>query len=198
MNVPASARWIAYALAAVLTLAAAVWVGDDDAALVVQPSTRSSVSRPPPTGGKQAIEPAVPGLALLAARNAQGATADPFAVLTPAPDESLVAVAAAQAQAPVQSAPTAPPLPFVYLGSWKEQGRTSIFVQRDDRSYKIDGPGPLDSEYAVRSIGEGGVSLTYLPLGIVQELRLDAPAVARAAAPAPVAQASPEPDPGEN
>jgi hypothetical protein len=196
MKVPASARWSAYALAAVLTLAAAIWVGDDDAALVVQPSTRSS--EPRSTGGRQAVEPAAPGLALLAARNAQGATADPFAVLDPVPEETIAAGAGARAQALAPPAASAPPLPFVYLGRWKEQGRTSVFVQRDDRSYKIDGPGPLDSEYAVRSIGDDRISLTYLPLGTVQELRLDAPAVARAAGPAPIAQASAEPDPGEN
>lgn len=199
MTVAPSARWGAYALAALLTLAAALWVGDgDDAAVVVQPTPRSAMATTAASAGPAPAEAGSLRLALPTARRAQGATADPFAVLGGAPDDGAAAGVAARAPASAPPAALAPPLPFVYLGSWKEHGKTLIFVQRDERAYKIDGPGPLDAEYSVRSVDGDRISLIYQPLGIVQELHLDAPAAARPVAAAPPVQSSPEPEAGEN
>ena len=194
MTVPPYARWSAYGLAAVLTLASVAWVGGDENAGVVQPSTRTAAAGA--AAGKTRPDAGALRLASPAARQAVEPGADPFALLEDGPDDGAAAVA--RKAIPVAPAvATAPPLPFTYLGSWKEHGKTFVFVRRDDRAYKIEGPGPLDAEYAVRSVDEHRISLKYLPLGIVQELRLDASEPAAAVASVP-AQNSPEPETAEN
>jgi hypothetical protein len=191
VTVPPYARWSAYGLAAVLTLAAIAWVGDDQTAAVVQPSSRTAAA------GKARAGEGPQRLLSPAARQAEEPAGDPFAVIADGGDESA-RVAVRRALPEAAPAATAPALPFTYLGSWKENGKTVVFVRRDDRSYKIEGPGPLDPEYAVRSVDERRISLKYLPLGIVQELRLDASEpVASAVAAVPV-QNSPEPETAEN
>lgn len=103
--------------------------------------------------------------------------------------------------APVQ----APPVPYSVLGKWTAAGRTVVYLKRGEQSITVDAPGPLDAQYAVQAIDEHRLTLKYLPLGVLQQLDLDAPAarsapaqarpaVAAAAAPAAPAADSEMPD----
>jgi hypothetical protein len=89
-----------------------------------------------------------------------------------------------------------PALPFMFVGRWKEQDRTVALLLREGRSYRVDGAGPLDRDYAVEAVDERTIRLRYLPLGVVQDLRfgvraLDAPTTAGGAAATPAAPAAP-------
>jgi hypothetical protein len=59
----------------------------------------------------------------------------------------------------------APPLPFSYIGKVTQDGRTTVFLSRDQFSYAARVGENLDSEYRVDAIEENRVVLTYLPLG---------------------------------
>lgn len=192
-------RWSLYALAAAAT--AAAWLSlDESAPLPVVPA----VERPragSPTATRVATPPRQTLLATLQPRGLPAAGANPFA---PTPEAATEQASARPAQrqgqgATVAAPPQAPPLPFIFLGRWQEQGKTAVFVQRGERAYKIDRPGPLGQDYAVLSINAHSLTLRYLPLDQTQELRFDAPP---RPAPAPVGPTQPaaaaEPDKAEN
>jgi hypothetical protein len=69
-------------------------------------------------------------------------------------------------------APTAPPLPFAYLGRMVEDGRTTVFLTRQDRNYAAKVGDTLDGSYRVDGIDAGSVTLTYLPLNMQQTLAI--------------------------
>jgi hypothetical protein len=195
----ARVRWTAYALAAALTLAALVWVDRRDSIDVVRPVARSAAAEGGRgDAGSTAASPTA--LSVAQPRIAAAPIADPFAV----PDEAgggareAAAARAARAAPAPTPRPVAPALPFSYVGTWKEQGRSYVFLQRGGKSYRIEGPGRLDDDYAVQAVDERRVSLKYLPLGAVQELRLDVPPTEQRAAAVPAAPSGPSDPQPEN
>lgn len=72
--------------------------------------------------------------------------------------------------------PSAPPLPFSYLGKALEDGKLSVFLARGDDNYSLS-PGAKRKigEYRVDKVTESQVTFTYLPLKTRQTL--DIPAV---------------------
>jgi pyruvate/2-oxoglutarate dehydrogenase complex dihydrolipoamide acyltransferase (E2) component len=102
---------------------------------------------------------------------ADGAPAvDPFARRSFSP-----AQAAPQAGNAPAAAPTAPPLPFVYLGKAIEDGRLEVFLGRGEKSYSVHAKQKLDDEYRIDKVSETSITFTYLPLKTRQTL--DIPAV---------------------
>jgi hypothetical protein len=95
---------------------------------------------------------------------------DPFARRSFSP-----AQAAPQAANAPASAPTAPPLPFVYLGKAIEDGKLEIFLSRGEKSYSVHAKQKLDDEYRIDKVTETSITFTYLPLKTRQTL--DIPAV---------------------
>lgn len=87
-------------------------------------------------------------------------------------------------------APVAPPLPFVYMGRMVEDGVTTVFLTRNDKSYVVKAGDVLDGQYRVAAINPSGVELVYIPLGTTQLL---ATAGAAQAAPAPLSARLPAP-----
>ncbi|MDP9013899.1 MAG: secretion system X translation initiation factor [Pseudomonadota bacterium] len=72
-------------------------------------------------------------------------------------------------QAP--AAPTAPPLPFTFMGSYKaEGGGSTYFLTAGDRVYDVKVGDTLDNTYSVDEIKSGQLLLTYMPLKIQQSL----------------------------
>jgi hypothetical protein len=68
-------------------------------------------------------------------------------------------------------APTAPPLPFVFMGSYKsEDGGSTYFLTAGDRVYDVKVGDNLDNTYSVDSVKSGQMLLTYMPLKIQQSL----------------------------
>ncbi len=70
-------------------------------------------------------------------------------------------------------APTAPPLPFVFMGSYKsEDGGSTYFLTAGDRVYDVKVGDNLDNTYSVDSVKSGQMLLTYMPLKIQQTLQV--------------------------
>ena len=67
-----------------------------------------------------------------------------------------------------------PPLPFAYIGKSTQDGRTTVFLSRDQYSYTARVGENLDSEYRVDAIEENRIVLTYLPLGVQRVLSFSA------------------------
>jgi hypothetical protein len=98
---------------------------------------------------------------------------DPFAPKSFAPPPPPPApVASAPAAAP--EPPSAPPLPFVYAGKVTQDGRTEVYVTRDDNLISIAPGENIDGEYRVDAVTASSIRFTYLPLKTVQSLELEA------------------------
>ena len=68
-------------------------------------------------------------------------------------------------------APTAPPLPFSFMGSYKTQGGGAIYyLTAGDRVYDVKVGDTLDNTYSVDGVKSGQLLLTYMPLKIQQSL----------------------------
>ncbi|MEA3135563.1 MAG: hypothetical protein QOG17_3409, partial [Gammaproteobacteria bacterium] len=68
-------------------------------------------------------------------------------------------------QAP--AAPTAPPLPFAFMGAYKaEGGGSTYFLTAGDRVYDVKIGDTLDNKYSVDGVKSGQLLLTYMPLKI--------------------------------
>ena len=68
--------------------------------------------------------------------------------------------------------PTAPPLPFAYLGSYQESATHVIFLVRGDRILTVSIGEVIEGTYRVNGITGSTLSLTYLPLNVVQSLNI--------------------------
>ena len=68
--------------------------------------------------------------------------------------------------------PTAPPLPFQFLGSFEQDGSTTYFIVKGDRAYNVKVGDVLEETYSVDSVANGQLMFTYLPLHTSQGLRL--------------------------
>ena len=85
-------------------------------------------------------------------------------VAPPAPPPAPVVV-----HAPV--APTAPPLPFAFMGSYRSDGAVqTFFLTAGDRVYDVKVGDTLDNTYSVDGVKSGRLLLTYMPLKIQQSL----------------------------
>ena len=68
-------------------------------------------------------------------------------------------------------APTAPPLPFAYMGSYRPEGAVpTYFLTSGDRVYDVKIGDTLDNTYSVDGVRSGQLLLTYIPLKIQQSL----------------------------
>jgi hypothetical protein len=71
-------------------------------------------------------------------------------------------------------APTAPPLPFNYMGSYRPDGAQPVyFLTAGDRVYEVKIGDVLDNLYSVDAITGDNLMLTYKPLNIQQSLPLE-------------------------
>ncbi len=74
---------------------------------------------------------------------------------------------------PVIRTPTAPPLPFTYLGRYEQEGAGTLFyLVKGDRVYDVKVGDVIDGTYSVDGVSNGQLMLTYLPLNSSQGLRL--------------------------
>ena len=110
---------------------------------------------------------------LLAHRVAAGEAADSlFAAhswYTPPPPPPPAAVPVQVVVAP--PAPTAPPLPYQFMGSYTPDGGAAVFfLTRADRVYDVRAGDTLENTYSVDGISGNQLLLTYKPLNIQQQL----------------------------
>jgi hypothetical protein len=138
----------AVAIAVVLIAAAGVVAGREKPAIEVVEARPANIE-------KAAAAPEI-DLAKLRRAEASAPQSDPFAPRSFAP-----AVQHAQA---AKAAPSAPPLPFAYIGRITQEGKTEVFVMRGDDVISIAAGRKIDREYRVDAITESSIVFTYLPL----------------------------------
>ena len=88
----------------------------------------------------------------------------------------------------VPQAPMAPPLPYKYDGSGVLQGKSFVYLKRQDRSFLVSAGDTLEGTYSVEAVARDHAVLRYLPLGTRQVLMYQAGAEVPpelAAAPSP-------------
>lgn len=73
---------------------------------------------------------------------------------------------------PPPPAPSAPPLPFTYLGKSLQDGVWEIYLARGERTYLVRDGATLDGTWRVEAIRPPVLTLTYLPLEHVQQLNI--------------------------
>ena len=71
---------------------------------------------------------------------------------------------------PPPPAPSAPPLPFKFMGKFDDATSLKAFLQRDEKVYTVGVGDVIDGTYRVASINGGQMTLIYLPLNIPQTL----------------------------
>ena len=68
--------------------------------------------------------------------------------------------------------PSAPPLPFVYLGKMAYEGNVTVFVAKQDSNYAVHEGDVLDGAYKVDAINGSLMTLTYMPLNMKQTMHI--------------------------
>jgi hypothetical protein len=66
--------------------------------------------------------------------------------------------------------PTAPPLPFTYIGRYGDTASRTVVLAKGDRVYTVAVGEVIENTYRVEKFTLGTVNLTYLPLNIEQHL----------------------------
>ena len=66
--------------------------------------------------------------------------------------------------------PTAPPMPFTYLGIYEESAGKVIMLAKGDRVYTVSVGDVIENTYRVDGVEHGIVEMTYLPLNIKQSI----------------------------
>lgn len=72
-------------------------------------------------------------------------------------------------------APSAPPLPFMFLGKKLEAEQWQVFLGRDERTYIAVEGDAIDDLYRIESIRPPILTLRYLPLQQLQTLSIGDP-----------------------
>ena len=72
-------------------------------------------------------------------------------------------------------APTAPQLPFSFLGQYEEDGRLVVLLMQGERMLVVKPGDVIEGKYRVEGIDGRLLTLTYLPLGIKQTLDVGGP-----------------------
>lgn len=66
--------------------------------------------------------------------------------------------------------PTAPLMPFTYLGRYGDTPSRIVILSKGDRVYTVAVGDVIDNTYRVEKFTPGMINLTYMPLGIEQHL----------------------------
>ena len=152
-----------------LTLAATWWaaqVEDDgvvegDVAAVVEPAPRAQ--SPAAAAQRPRVQAAASSSELAIIREPW--PADAATLLQPP--------FAAQAQlraAPTVATPTAPPLPFTFIGSIERGGRRTVMLMEGDQLHLVGVRGRIDDRYRVERVTPTQIEFTYLPMQLRQVL----------------------------
>lgn len=145
---------------------------------VQQAAMPAGISSANPASNPAAVPVAVPVAMPAPQRKPQTASPEPeILAIIPrsAPGEDVIGpqtapLFASQSWAPPP--PTAPPLPFTYLGKQISDGQWSVFLARGDTTFIATVGAVLDNRYRVDSVAPPIMTLTYLPLKQVQQLSI--------------------------
>jgi hypothetical protein len=100
----------------------------------------------------------------------EGEIQDLFAGRSWSPPPQVVAAPAVVEKPAPPPAPSAPLLPFKYLGRMADAERLVVFLERNQVAVSASVGDKLDNDYEVEAIAESAVHFIYLPLGTKQVL----------------------------
>jgi hypothetical protein len=178
MGAVRSRRALQTAGAVLIALATAQFVTSSEARPQAGPGTASAPTASPvlveaPAASRPRIARLMPDAAnilfAIAHRTADASHADAlFAArswYTPPPPPPAPVV--------TQAEPTAPPLPFAFLGSYTDANDATVyFVTRDDRVYDVKPGDVIDALYSVAAVENGALVFVYKPLSTRQALAI--------------------------
>ncbi len=72
-------------------------------------------------------------------------------------------------------APTAPPLPFIFVGKHHDGTRWEVFVSRGEQTLILRAGQNIDANYRVESVAPPRMVITYVPLDEKQTLNIGSP-----------------------
>lgn len=72
--------------------------------------------------------------------------------------------------APVVQAPTAPPMPFQFIGRMDDRTDLQVFLQSGEKIYVVRKGDVIDETWKIEGISDMELSLVYLPLHLSQTL----------------------------
>lgn len=162
-------RW-ALAIALAATVAAAGWVGGNQEGGRVAALDAGEGARPEaPERRSDAAGPAADGPAVDLERLKQRDVTRKFGEMFPAREPPPPPPSSR-----IPEPPRAPPLPFRFFGRLVEDGRTVVFLDRQDEIYAAKVGDTIAGAYRVEEINGTEVVLTYLPLNQRQTLPIGA------------------------
>ena len=99
-------------------------------------------------------------------------TRDLFAVKSWKPAPTLATLTDEQAAAALQATvkPSAPPLPFQFIGRMDDRSDLQVFLQSGEKLYVVRLGDVIDDTYRIEHISATELSLVYLPLHLSQTL----------------------------
>jgi hypothetical protein len=71
---------------------------------------------------------------------------------------------------PPPPVPTAPPLPFTYLGRYGDTAERTVVLAIGERVFTVKVGDVIDKTYRIEKYTFGKVNMTFLPLNILQSL----------------------------
>ncbi|MGU7780110.1 hypothetical protein [Burkholderia sp. PU8-34] len=129
-------------------------------------SAAQSPSQSASAGTAAAVATPNEKLAALRAPVAVEAANDPFTASSWLPPPPVVAPTLPETR---PAPPTAPPVPFTYLGELDAKAeKPQVFLSNGDQLLIVSPGDVIDGQYRVDSVSESNVVLTYLPLNQVQ------------------------------
>ncbi len=175
-------RWVVVAGLSTATLAAAAWIRDSAVPsrteVVAASDSRTAPASRLSDTGTDGEAPAI-NLEKLKSRNLGRAVRDPFATGAPHAAKSKPGAARpAQivvAPPPSPLPPSAPPLPFTYMGKLVSGGDLAVFLVQGERNLIVREGDTIDSLYKVERIAEGDITLLFLPLNQRQTIIIGEP-----------------------
>ncbi len=159
MNTRRVMGWTAFfAVAGALAWYPDLFMQQDDPAPVQASRAPSSAPAAP---AQAPLRDLSPGADLFAAQT--------WAVVAPAPTaEQLAALQQQQQQA--APAPTAPAMPFQFIGRLDDNRDLQVFLQNGEKLYVVRKGDVIDDTWRIESINDKALSLVYLPLHLTQTL----------------------------
>ena len=175
MNTGARQRWAVLIALLTAALSAAAWVSDSDktveAEVVEAPARQARPASTAPVRKEQTAERV--HLEKLRTHPSTDRTDDAFAPRSwrkAAPKLSAAANAVI-----VAPPPSAPPLPFVYMGKLMSDDERQIFLLQGERNLIVHEGDVIDAIYRVEKLSDAGVTFVHLPTGIRQDLPIGEP-----------------------
>jgi hypothetical protein len=137
------------------------------------PKKQSSAEPPAPAVEPRPDNQAQPlDLQSLERRKASGTVPDLFINPAPATQPATSSGAIASTAPSPPPAPTAPALPFKYLGRLDDEERRVVFLENGQNLYSVGVGDALDGAYRIEAVTETSVSFRHLSMDVVQTLAI--------------------------